>query len=211
MEIIVIGAGGHATSIAESILSCGHEILYFVDRYKSKDKLLGYKIVKNISKSKSNLNIVIAIGDNNKRFEIHKIFLNKTLKINFPSIIHPSASVSKFAKIGFGTVVLQNAVVGSNCKIGRFCIINSSSSIDHDCEMSNFSSLGPSSVTGGNVKIGLRSAIGINTTILQKVDIGKDVVVGSNSFVNKNFKSNLVVYGSPAKIIRKRNKDSNYL
>ena len=45
---IVIGAGGHATSIAESILSCGHEILYFVDRYKSKDKLLGYKIVKNI-------------------------------------------------------------------------------------------------------------------------------------------------------------------
>ena len=77
--------------------------------------------------------------------------------------------------------------------------------------MSNFSSLGPSSVTGGNVKIGLRSAIGINSTILQKVDIGKDVVVGSNSFVNKNFESNLVVYGSPAKIIRKRNKDSNYL
>ena len=75
MEIIVIGAGGHATSIAESILSCGHEILYFVDRYKSKDKLLGYKIVKNISKSKSILNIVIAIGDNSKRFEIHKIFL----------------------------------------------------------------------------------------------------------------------------------------
>ena len=64
MEIIVIGAGGHATSLAESILSCGHEILFFVDSYKSKDKLLGYKIVKNIPKSKSILNIVIAIGDN---------------------------------------------------------------------------------------------------------------------------------------------------
>tara|TARA_B110000008_G_C16971342_1_gene564027 strand:- start:632 stop:1267 length:636 start_codon:yes stop_codon:yes gene_type:complete len=211
LQIIVIGAGGHATSLAESILSCGYEILYFVDKYRSKDKLLGYKVVKNIPNSKSILNIVIAIGDNSKRFEIYKIFLNKMLKINFPSIIHPSASISKFAKIGSGTVVLQNAVVGSNCKIGKFCIVNSSSSVDHDCKMSNFSSLGPASVTGGNVNIGLRSAVGINSSILQKVDIGKDVVVGSNSFVNQNIKSNVVVYGSPAKIIRKRDKDSNYL
>ena len=210
-KLVVIGAGGHATSLVESIISSGNEILYFVDSFKSKKKLLGYNIEKQILKDSKKIDIVIGIGDNNKRQEIYLDLLNTIFQINFPIIIHPSASVSRFSKIGKGSVILQNAIVGANSNMGNFCILNSNSSIDHDCKMSNFSSLAPSSVTGGNVKIGLRTAIGINASILHKTNIGNDVVIGSNSYVNKDINNNLVAYGSPARIIRKRKSNSKYL
>jgi len=210
-KIIVIGAGGHATSLVETIISSGNEILYFVDNFKAKEKLLGYNIEKKILKVNKKIDIVIGIGDNNKRQEIYLYLLNTISEINFPTIIHPSASVSRFSKIGKGSVILQNAMVGANSHIGNFCILNSSSGLDHDCKMSNFSSLAPSSVTGGNVRIGLRTALGINASILHKTNIGNDVVIGSNSHVNKDIDNNLVVYGTPARIIRKRKNNSKYL
>ncbi len=210
-EIIIIGAGGHAVSIAEAVISNGDKILYFVDKYKYKQTILGYEVCKSIKKHKGIINIIIALGDNYQRQQVY-LLLNKLYSnINFPAIIHETAVVSKFSKIGKGSVVLQNAVVGSNSIIGSFCIINTSASIDHDSKMSNFSSLAPASVTGGNVKIGMRSALCINATIKHDVIINKDVVIGANSYVDKEVKSNLIVFGTPAKIIKKRRIGDSYL
>ena len=210
-KIIVIGAGGHATSIAETIISSGNEILYFVDKYKTKNKLLDYNVHYKIKSTDQPLNIVIAIGDNYKRQFIYKEITEKFPKVYFPSVVHKTASVSHFAKIGKGSVILQNSTVGANTIIGNFCIINTNASIDHDCKLNNFLSLAPASVTGGKVKIGLRSAIGINASIKHNINISKDVIVGSNSYVDKDIKKNLLVYGSPAKIIRKRKIGASYL
>ena len=49
-KLVVIGAGGHATSLVETIISSGNEILYFVDSFKKNEKLLGYNIEKKILK-----------------------------------------------------------------------------------------------------------------------------------------------------------------
>ena len=65
--------------------------------------------------------------------------------------------------------------------------------------------------TGGNVSIGERSAISIGSTIKHGIKIGHDVVVGANSLVMDNIKSNQVVYGTPAKFVRKRSKGDKYL
>lgn len=45
--------------------------------------------------------------------------------------------------------------------------------------------------------------IGTNSTILQGVTIGKNSVVGANSLVTKDVPPNVVVVGSPARIIKK--------
>lgn len=55
--------------------------------------------------------------------------------------------------------------------------------------------------SSGKVKIGNNVFIGVNTTILKGVTIGDNVIVGANSLINKNIPDNVVVAGSPAKVI----------
>lgn len=54
----------------------------------------------------------------------------------------------------------------------------------------------------GDVNIGANCWIGANVFIVQGVNIGDNVVVGANSVVTKDIKSNVIVAGSPAKIIK---------
>lgn len=53
----------------------------------------------------------------------------------------------------------------------------------------------------GKIKIGDNVFIGANSTVLPDVIIGNNVVIGANSIVTKNIPDNVVVAGSPAKII----------
>ncbi|MBF87886.1 MAG: transferase [Pelagibacterales bacterium] len=209
-KIIVIGAGGHAISVAESVFSSGFEIECFVDINSKQKSIFNCPIVKEVPYRK-NIDIVIAIADNFKRNSIVNDLKKKYSKINFPNIFHKFASISNYAGFGEGNIVMQNAVVGSKSKIGSFCIVNSSSNVDHNNTLDDFSSLAPGAVLGGNVKIGKRTAVCIGATIKNNIQISSDVVIGANSYVNKNFKSNLVVYGTPAKEIRNRNKYDKYL
>lgn len=50
--------------------------------------------------------------------------------------------------------------------------------------------------------IGKRCFVAVNATILPGVHIGDEVIVGAGSVVTKNFPSNVIVAGNPAKIIR---------
>ena len=77
--------------------------------------------------------------------------------------------------------------------------------------MNNFSSIAPGVFTVGNVKIGIRSALSIGVTVKHGVCIGSDVIIGANSYVNKKVEDNVVAYGYPCKVVRKRNNGDSYL
>ncbi|MGH1480684.1 MAG: NeuD/PglB/VioB family sugar acetyltransferase [Geminicoccales bacterium] len=209
-SVIVIGSGGHATSLAESIVSSGYEIKYFLDENSGKKELLGFDVKTLLAEEESPM-LVVAVGDNCLREEIVKNTRSQRPLSIFPKIIHADASISRFSEIGEGAVVLQSAVVGANTTIGDFCIVNTRSSIDHDCHMAVYSSLGPGSVTGGGVRIAERSMIGMGTVIRHSINVGSDVVVGSMSYVNKDCVDETVYYGTPAAPIRKRQKGDPYL
>ena len=46
-------------------------------------------------------------------------------------------------------------------------------------------------------------SIGANSTILPGIEIGKNTLIGAGSLVSKNFGEKLLVYGNPAKEIKK--------
>jgi sugar O-acyltransferase (sialic acid O-acetyltransferase NeuD family) len=211
--IIIIGAGGHAISVANVALSAGYAIKHFVDKNKSGSDLLGFKIISDIEnlKDPSIYSYAIAVGDNNLREHIYEEHIKKLPTLKFPQLIHKSAIVSKFVEIGEGTVMMPLSIIGPNSSVGKFCIINTHSSIDHDCAIDDYSSIAPSATTGGNVRIGLRSAISIGAKIKHGVKIGDDCVIGGNSYLNNNLPNNIVAYGTPAKVIRERSRDEQYL
>ncbi len=54
-----------------------------------------------------------------------------------------------------------------------------------------------------DTSIGKRCFIGLNVIIMPGVTIGDEVFVAAGSIVSKNIKSNSLVSGNPAKVIRK--------
>ena len=212
-SIVIIGTGGHATSVLSVAISAGYTIKCFVDKNKKYLSFLGFNIINEISELESFgvYNFAIAIGDNSSRERIYTQLKKSYSNLNFPSLIHPAASICSFSSLGEGTVVMPKSVIGSKTKIGKFCLINTGSIIDHDCIMSDFCSLAPAAVTGGNVKIGMRSAISIGAVIKHGITIGNDCVIGANSFLNKDLPHNIVAYGVPARKVRNRNIGDSYL
>ena len=47
-------------------------------------------------------------------------------------------------------------------------------------------------------------SIGANSTILPGIKISKGTLIGAGSVVTKSFQDNLIVYGNPAEVIKKR-------
>jgi sugar O-acyltransferase (sialic acid O-acetyltransferase NeuD family) len=162
--------------------------------------------------SENSQNLIVAVGDNFQRNSIVEQIKNEgNSNFHFPALIHPQACVSPLAMISEGSIVMGGANIGPFASVGRFSILNSNASLDHDSKLGEFSSLAPGAITGGNVVIGSRVAICLGSVVSNSVEIGDDVVVGANSFVKTNLKSNILVFGSPAKIIRERKPSDPYL
>jgi sugar O-acyltransferase (sialic acid O-acetyltransferase NeuD family) len=212
-NLVILGAGGHAVSIANVAHSAGYKIKYFIDPHAKSSQIIGIDVLGELS-GISNLEdyaFGLALGDNFLRQKVYQETINQYPDLNFPPLVHSSAIISIYTQIGVGTVVMPGAIVGPNSTIGSFCILNTKASIDHDCVMSDYSSIAPGVITGGTVRIGLRSAISIGAIIKHGISIGEDTVIGANSYVNKNIEGFSVAYGSPVKIIRVRKAGEKYL
>tara|TARA_A100001011_G_scaffold379527_1_gene445656 strand:- start:27 stop:677 length:651 start_codon:yes stop_codon:yes gene_type:complete len=212
-SIIIVGAGGHALSVANVALGNGMSVTAYVDDNKAGCELLGIQVItkQQCFKVHERANFAIAIGDNSIRERISHEYMSALPCAKFPSLIHHSAVIGINSKVGEGTVVMPQVNVGPNSTVDSFCIMNTLSSIDHDCEMKSYSSIAPGVVTGGNVRIGLRSAVSIGATIKHKIEIGDDAVIGANSYVNKTVDNNVFAYGNPCKFVRERVKGDAYL
>jgi sugar O-acyltransferase (sialic acid O-acetyltransferase NeuD family) len=212
-KIIIFGAGGHATSVANVAESAGYEVIAFVDKDKTGETLLDRPVFNECAAIEGwqDLFLAIAIGDNFTRERVYRDLQLRCSPQRFPVLVHRSATISKHAKIDFGTVVMPGALVGPNCIVGKFCLLNTRASIDHDTTMLDFSSLAPGAIAGGRVSIGLRSSIAISATVINGISIGNDTIIGASSLLNSNLPNNVVAYGNPAKIIRQRKNDTPYL
>lgn len=79
-------------------------------------------------------------------------------------------------------------VIEDNVQIGSHCSIYSVSTIDNN---------------QGKVVLKKNCKIGSHSVIMPGVTIGENSVIGAFSFVKENIPANVVVYGVPAKVIRK--------
>lgn len=87
------------------------------------------------------------------------------------------------------TLIERNVKIDSFVHIGHNVSIGENSLLISGCQIS------------GGVKIGKNCWISPSSSIMQKINIGNNVIVGLGSVVSRNFDSNLVVLGNPAKIV----------
>jgi sugar O-acyltransferase (sialic acid O-acetyltransferase NeuD family) len=128
---------------------------------------------------------------------------NFDLDVNkFINLIHKSVTISLFTELGIGIRIEPNTCIAPKTNISDFVHINRGCLIGHHCNIGKYSTLNPGVKVGGNVDIGESVEIGIGTTILNNIHIGNNSIIGANSLVTKDVPENVIVYGSPAKIIR---------
>ncbi len=178
-DIYIIGAGGHAYSCIDVILSCGYKIkgIYGLKKDIGKN-ILGYKVrgtqfeLSNTIKKNDNLHI--AVGHTFLKNEKHKILKLFKGKCKFPKIISPFSIVSPHSNIEAGTIVMHGAKVGVESYIGEHSIINTNSSIDHNSKVGNFSHISTSVTLNGNVEIGNNVFIGSGTVVKDSIKISSN-------------------------------------
>lgn len=211
-KIILIGAGGHAKTVADTIERLGiYEIAGFVDV-----KPVGTHIYRTYSviASDNDLHSLWARGIKNAfvcigyvgNSEIRNNLYRKLKAIgyNLPVIIDTTAVVASDACIGDGTYVGRCAVINADAAVGKMCIINTGAVVEHECIVADYAHISVGTVLCGQVTVGEMTFIGANATIIQGLKIGSKCIVGAGSVVLKDINNFEAAAGCPAVQIRKK-------
>jgi sugar O-acyltransferase (sialic acid O-acetyltransferase NeuD family) len=218
-NIVLIGGGNQAHYTIDIVEKEGkYNIIGIVDSIHEKNSVrFGYRILGKqediqqiVIENKINAGI-ITIGDNWGRYFVYKQMVELMPDFVFVNAIHPSVVIGNNVTLGYGIVAMAGCIINPKSRIGNFTFFATRALIEHDNEVCDFSSVSAGSITGGYVKIGKFSAVTMGVTIIDRIVIGENVVVGSGSLVTKNIKDDVLIYGSPAKLIRVRSKGEKFL
>ena len=140
------------------------------------------------------------------KLKIYNYFLkNHNIDVsinNFVNLVSLNSYIASTVKIGKGCLVSHNCVIDSFSILHNFVTLNRSSSIGHHTTIGEFTTINPNTHIAGNCIIGKNVQIGMSATIIDGITVGNNVIIGANSFINKNVPDNVLIYGSPAKIIK---------
>lgn len=202
-RIILIGGGGHAGSVADSIVQSNqYEIAGYIERENvGATGALGIPVLGTDNDLKAFFDsgiraAFVTIGYMGKGYVREKIYDRlKRIGYQIPAIIDPTAILADGVQIGEGTFIGKRAVVNSNSRIGRMCIVNTGAIVEHDNEIGEFSHIAVGSMLCGGVKIGKRVLIGAGAVVIQEINIGDGVIVGAGTTVRHDLESGQVYYG----------------
>ena len=193
-KIILIGAGGHCKSCIDVIENENkYKIIGVIDK-KKKRRILDYKVFSesylNKTLIKKNYAFVTVGQIKNYKVRVELFCKLKNLGFKIPSILSPSAYISKHAVIGQGTIIMHGAVVNAGAVIGNNCIINTNSLIEHDVLIGDHTHISTEVTINGGVIIGDKVFIGSRAIIKDNISIENCSIVGASLYIKKNLKKN---------------------
>jgi sugar O-acyltransferase (sialic acid O-acetyltransferase NeuD family) len=215
MKAFIFGAGSHGR-VTLDILKAqgGYEIIEFIDEnedlWKSKinNSLVAGGLEYLDKQDKRNCKVVVALGNCDTRLiVVEKI---KEMSISFFNAIHPSAIITDSAILGEGNIIGANVIVNSNAKIGNHIILNNNAIIEHDTIIEDGANISPMVLIGGRVVIKEKAFLGMGSVIMPRISIGRKSVVGGGSVVTRNVPEEVMVLGSPARILLKIDKNFDW-
>ena len=199
-DLIIIGGGGHAKSVADLAQKNGYNVIGFLDDNDAVTQMLSVKRLGNVAdceKFADKASFVIGIGNNKIRQKIYDSY-----KLNYVTLVHPSSVIACEVVLEEGVVVLAGAIINADTKIGKQSIINTGAVVEHDCVIGDFAMIAPHATVCGFSKIGNNCWLGAGSVVNNVINICDNTTVGSGGVVVKNIEEAGTYVGVPARKIK---------
>lgn len=209
-EIYALGVGHNTPVFIDLAEACGYNVvgLFHYNDEKSGQTDHGFTILGSFEDlfARGDLkdkNFLLTMGDNSIRAEVASRILS--LGGNIPTLIHPTAVISRFATISpvgvyisaftivqadtsidEGTILLSGVNISHTNKIGRYCFVAGGATIGAYTSVEDF-------VFVGQGALSISSKVG---------RIGHRAYIGAGAVVTKDVPDYAVAVGVPAKVIK---------
>lgn len=204
IRLIMIGGGGHALSVADSmdpeemdIIGCINEVN---DLTLPGIPLIGRSLEE--IPDAEDYAYFIAIGDNENRKRWFEMLRAKGLRV--VNIIDQTARIAKSAEIGTGCFIGKYAVVNAKAKIGNNCIINTRALVEHECRVGDHAQMATGAIINGKTVVGEGAFLGSGTICNEKLTIGQRAIIGSGTIVIQDIPPEVTAVGNPARFINSK-------
>lgn len=201
--VVLIGAGGHATVLAEMLAENSIPIraivspnaptapnLMNIERIETDDQFVqtwapGSCIL---------VNGIGSIPGSNLRARLGKMLSDQGYV--FSSVLSSHAYIPKGATLAAGVQVMAGAVVQTGTQVGENSILNSGCIIDHDCHIGSYCHVAPSATLSGDTVVEDNVHIGTGASLIQGISVGSNSVVGAGAVITKNIPPQTTVVGT---------------
>jgi sugar O-acyltransferase (sialic acid O-acetyltransferase NeuD family) len=209
-KIVLLGAGGHALSIIDSIGAMEkYEIVGISDPHKNMGEtvagveVLGDDSILETLFAKGIQNAFIAVGSTGSTLLRRKLYrMLQKIGFHLPAIIDPSSNIARNVLIKEGVFIGKGSIINTAGEIREMAIINTGAILEHHCYIGEFVHIGPGAVLCGDVRVNAQTHIGANATVIQGLTIGENSIIGAGSVVVKDVPSGVTAYGNPCKVVR---------
>lgn len=212
-EIYILGIGGATPLFIDLAELCGYTIkgLYHYNDSRTNEIDHGFTILGSFDdlykKNIQNVNFMLSMGDMQIRQQVTEKLLKLGAKI--PTMIHPSAQISRFANISeFGVLIGANCIIQPDVTIHSHVVIRDMALVCHQVTVNEYCFIGPKALVGAHITLENYSFIGQGAILIsgKAKEIGKNAFVGAGAVVTKPVAEKKIVVGTPAsQLVRKHN------
>lgn len=210
--LVILGAGGFARETLDVVEAINadkprYDVLGFVvdEKYGRAGDVVNEKpILGGFSWFENHTDVLAVCGVGAPEVRRHMINSARKMGIEFASLIHPNAQLTRWVKIGSGVIITSGCILTVQIRLGDHVHLNLDCTIGHDTMLENFVTLAPGVHVSGNVLLQEGAYVGTGANIIEKKTIGAWSVVGAGSTVVKDVPPNSTVVGVPARVIKER-------
>lgn len=218
LPVLIFGTGGVAREIVfyiEEINSAENEIIYEISGFIGKDEkeigkdINGVKVVtcdnalKDFIVNNGHHGLILPIGIPSAKYRISKDILKDVEDVEYPNIIHPSATIDmKRLDIGKGNIIAPGVRITTDVRIGDFNLFNYNVTVGHDVVIGDCNVINPLASISGWVELAGENLVGTGANILQNIRIGRRTTIGAGSVITKDFGEDIIVTGIPGRPIQ---------
>ncbi|WP_426298576.1 transferase [Arthrobacter sp. R-11] len=212
---LILGASGHARSLASIIRGRGDRIAAVGDRTLS-DRTAAPEAFRNVDGSlpalfdddelaldfahRESLSVTIAVGANAVRARIAvALTADERFSGLTDALVAASATVDATAVLGPLAQVCEHAHVGPLARVGEAVIVNTGAIVEHDCQVGSGAHLAPGSVLLGAATLGREVFLGSGARVLPGIGIGDHAVLGAGAVAARHLDGMATYVGVPAR------------
>lgn len=197
-QLIILGFGGHARSVADVALAVGYESLVFVDEHAREGEVfLGFPVLRAFKPHHSNAWDAFPASGNGlvRKSQVELIKQNEW---RLTSLIAPSATRGVGSSVGDCVFVGHQAHIGPMAVVGMGSIVNSGAVVEHECVVDDWAHVSVNATMAGRSHLGHFSMLGAGACIIDSIAVASHVTIGAGAVVHKSIIESGVFVGVPA-------------